>query len=142
MNALEIEADCTRLAYAYARLIDFRDYEGFTALFTPDGELNVGKPVHGRQAIFESCMKRPATLRSRHVISNVHVEPLDARRARGMNYVTIYRHVGEASQQRGPAPLDQPAAVGHYEDRYERTDEGWLIARRTLHLAFRNEALF
>jgi hypothetical protein len=36
----------------------------------------------------------------------------------------------------------QPAAVGHYEDRFLRTAEGWRFARRKLHLAFRNPESF
>ena len=31
MNPASIIAACTELTYAYARLIDFRDYEGFAA---------------------------------------------------------------------------------------------------------------
>ena len=142
MNAARIIAACTELTYAYARLIDFRDYEGFAALFADDGVLDVGQPLAGPAAIFASCMKRPENLRSRHVVSNVFVEPLSADTARGINYVTVYRHVGPASLERGPAPLDQPAAVGHYEDRYVCTEDGWRFANRKLHLAFVQENAF
>ncbi len=139
--SVEIEMACTKLAYAYARLIDFRDYEGFAALFTEDGELDVGKPIHGADAIFEAISKRPQTLRRRHVISNVFVEALDPQTARGMNYLTLFRHIGDESLESGPVSFDQPAAVGHYEDRYALTPDGWRISRRKLHLAFRNENL-
>ena len=140
MNEREIERACERLVSAYARLIDFRDYEGFSELFAGDGELDTGRPAVGPAEIFKHCMRRPETLRSRHLMSNVHIEVLSATEARGMSYVTIYRHVGPESLARGPAPLAPAAAVGHYEDRYRLTPEGWRFARRKLHLAFRDES--
>ena len=57
--------------------------------------------------------------------------------ARGISYLTLYRHVGPESLKGAPVAFDGPAGVGHYEDRFENTDEGWWIKRRKLHFAFR-----
>ena len=141
MSATEVQAACEALVYAYARLIDFRDYEGSASLFAEDGELETGRPVVGRQAIFDSLMNRPEDLRSRHVMSNVYVDVLDSHNARGISYLTLYRHIGEASLKAAPAPLNGPAAIGHYEDRYRLTDDGWRFSRRKLHIAFANDQL-
>ena len=139
-EALAIERACEQLSYAYARSVDFRDYDTFAELFAEDGVLDTSAELVGRDAIRASLNKRPDELRSRHVLTNVYTEVLDQNTARGISYLTLYRHLGAESLERGPVEFDAPAAVGHYEDRFVRTDEGWLFARRKLHLAFRNPA--
>ncbi|HEX7035096.1 MAG TPA: nuclear transport factor 2 family protein [Pseudomonadales bacterium] len=136
-----VERACTQLSIAYARAIDFRDYDAFVLLFTEDGVLDVGTTLHGRDAIREWLRHRPDELRSRHVISNVFVDVLGPDEARGISYLTLYRHHGEESVRFGPVPLTGPAAVGHYEDRFVRTEEGWLFRSRRAHIAFRNPDL-
>jgi ketosteroid isomerase-like protein len=137
-----IERACTALSIAYARAVDFRDYDAFVLLFTEDATLDVGRPLHGREAIRESLRRRPDELRSRHVITNVFIDVLSPDSARGISYLTLYRHHGEESVRRGPVPLQGPAAVGHYEDRFTRTNAGWLFSARRAHLAFRDAAQF
>jgi hypothetical protein len=75
------------------------------------------------------------------VLTNLFVDVVDRDTARGICYLTLYRHVGPESLQRDPVELESPAAVGHYEDRFARTPDGFRIAQRKLHLAFRNSAL-
>ncbi|MEZ5557293.1 MAG: nuclear transport factor 2 family protein [Pseudomonadales bacterium] len=137
-----IREQCEALVISYARAIDFRDYDHFLELFTTDAQLDTGRPLKGLAAIRESLRHRPDELRSRHVMSNLFVDVLDAENARGIAYLTLYRHVGDDSVRFGPVPLDGPAAVGHYEDRYQRTAGGWRFAARKLQLAFRNPAKF
>ncbi len=137
-----IERACEQLQYAYARFIDFRDYEGFTELFTVDGALDAGLELKGRDAIFSSCQKRSAGLRSRHVITNSFVDVLSHDQARGICYLSLYRLDQKESAKPGPLPLSGPAAVGHYQDSFKLTAEGWKIAHRKLHLAFRDDAQF
>lgn len=133
-----VERACTDLSIAYARAIDFRDYDAFVLLFTEDGVLDVGKPLHGREAIRESLRGRPDELRSRHVITNVFIDVLGPDEARGISYLTLYRHHGEESVRFGAVPLRGPAAVGHYEDRFVRIGSEWLFRSRRVHLAFRD----
>lgn len=133
-----VERACTQLSIAYARAVDFRDYDAFVLLFTEDGVLDAGEPLHGRDAIREALRHRPDALRSRHVISNVFIDVLRPDAARGISYFTLYRHHGDESLRHGPAPLRGAAAVGHYEDRFVRTDAGWLFGSRRAHLAFRD----
>jgi ketosteroid isomerase-like protein len=129
---------CEQLSIAYARAVDFRDYDTLVRLFTEDGVLDVtGTPLQGRAAIAKAIFSRPDELRSRHVLTNIFIDVLGADEARGISYLTLYRHVGPESLTGAPAPLDGPAAVGHYEDRFARTPEGWRFVRRQLHLAFR-----
>lgn len=137
-----IERACEQLQYAYARFIDFRDYEGFTELFTIDGVLDAGLELKGRDAIFSSCQKRSAGLRSRHVISNNFIDVLSHDLARGICYLSLYRLDHKGSPKPGPLPMPGPAAVGHYQDSFKLVDDVWRIAHRKLHLAFRDDSQF
>jgi 3-phenylpropionate/cinnamic acid dioxygenase small subunit len=132
-----ISRACEALSIAYARAVDFRDYDYFVTLFTEDGVLDTGRPLEGRTAIAEALSHRSDELRSRHVITNVFIDVLNENEARGISYLTLYRHVGPESLKGEPIAFDGPAAVGHYEDRFENTSEGWKIKRRKLHFAFR-----
>ncbi len=138
----DIERACEQLQYAYARFIDFRDYEGFTELFTPDGVLDTGVELKGREAIFNSCQKRPSSLRSRHVITNSFIDVLGQDQARGICYLTLYRLTSREPPGAGPLPMPGPAAVGHYQDSFKRTGDDWKITHRKLHLAFRDDSQF
>ena len=109
-----------------------RRYDLFAELFTEDGHLNAGGPVDGREAIRRRMAQRPDRLRSRHVLTNIHVEVLDADHARGITYLSLYRHIGDESLGEGPIEFAGPAGVGHYEDEFVRTASGWRIARRVL----------
>ena len=133
----EIRDECEALSIAYARAVDFRDYEAFVELFTEDGVLDVGTPLKGRAAIRKAMIKRPDELRSRHVLTNIFVDVVDENSARGISYLTLYRHVGPECLLGQPVDFSGPAAVGHYEDQFARTRDGFRIKHRKLHLSFR-----
>lgn len=141
-DTLRIERACTALSIGYARAIDFRDQDALLELFVDDATLEVGETLHGRAAIRDWLGRRPDELRSRHVVSNVFVDVLSHDEARGISYLTLYRHLGAESVRFGPAPLRGPAAVGHYEDRFVRGADGWRFRSRRLHLAFKNPEAF
>lgn len=144
-QALIIRQQCEAVSVAYARAVDFRDYDACLALFTEDGVLDVGKPMIGRASIQKSFSKRPDELRSRHVLTNIFIDPIDPEHARGISYLTLYRHVGKESLARDPIAFDGPAAIGHYEDRFVCVNpelQTWLFESRKLHLAFRQAKLF
>ncbi len=134
----DIVKACESLSIAYARAVDFRDYDAFAELFAEDGVLDVGRPINGKAAIAKSMTKRPDELRSRHVLTNIFIDVIDEDHARGISYLTLYRHNGKQSLVAGPVPFTGPAAIGHYEDRFVRTAQGWRFERRSLMLAFRN----
>ncbi|MBI4766212.1 MAG: nuclear transport factor 2 family protein [Deltaproteobacteria bacterium] len=136
----KIEDECTKLSIAYARHVDFKEYDQFVRLFTEDGELNVtGKPVKGRVKIARSVSLRPEGLRSRHVLTNIYIKVIDEEHAEGLSYLTLYRHTGEGLEgdDQGPRIISGSSAVGHYADRFIRTEEGWRFSSRVLHFAFR-----
>jgi hypothetical protein len=142
LERIEIERACEQLSIAYARHVDFKEYDRFAELFTEDGHLNAGGPVDGRAAIRRRMAQRSDRLRSRHVLTNIWVEVIDADHARGITYLSLYRHIGDESLGEGPIEFAGPAAVGHYEDEFVRTASGWRIARRVLRFAFRRADAF
>ena len=100
MNAIErlaIERECEQLMIAYARGIDFRDYDNVAHLFTEDGVLDVGNPLHGRAAIQAALARRPYELRSRHVLTNLFVDVVSALEAAvaGDGYGLLLCNLGE-----------------------------------------------
>lgn len=133
----DIRDQCEALSIAYARAIDFRDYDAFAELFADDGVLDVGTPLKGRSAIRAALDNRPDELKSRHVLTNIFVDVVDADSARGISYLTLYRHVGPESLLGKPINFDGPAAVGHYEDQFVRTPAGFRFKYRLLHMTFR-----
>ncbi len=73
------------------------------------------------------------------MLTNIFIEVQDSLHARGISYLTLYRHVGtESLRAEIPVPSTLPTAVGHYEDAFVLTDAGWRFKTRTLHVAFRN----
>lgn len=137
-----IEYDCTKLSIAYARHVDFKEYDQFVELFAEDGELNTtGKAVKGREKITKAMARRPQGLRSRHVLTNIYIRVIDEDHADGLSYLSLYRHTGEGldAEDQSPRIISGPAFIGHYEDRFIRTEEGWRFASRVLHFAFRVE---
>lgn len=142
IERLSIERACEQLQYAYARYIDFRDYEGFAEVFALDGVLSAGIELKGREAIFLSCQARAPDLRSRHVITNCFIDVEDASNARGICYVSLFQTTTKGLASHQPARMPGPALIGHYQDRFVLTPEGWKFRHRTLHVAFQEDTRF
>ena len=114
-----------KLSQRYAAAVDARDWDAGAALFTEDGVLVVPDPPehlgpvhasHGRGEIRTALAMLEATDRTRHEMSGV--EP-DGRVACVAHHV-----VGERC-------IDWHL---HYADEYRETQDGWLFARRELHI--------
>ena len=61
-RARDIRDECEALSIAYARAVDFRDYDSFVELFAEDGELDTGAPLIGRESIKKALGRRPDEL--------------------------------------------------------------------------------
>lgn len=142
MEKLFIERECKALSIAYARHLDFHEYDAFSDLFTEAGHLDAGRAFDGRENIRKAMARRTDKLRSRHVLTNIFIDVIDANRAIGISYLSLYRHIGPESLEDDAVVFDAPAAVGHYTDQFERTTDGWRFASRVLEFAFRNPTKF
>ena len=133
---------CSRLFINYARFVDFGDYGQFVELFTENAILSLGFDLHGKEKIRRSMTRRPADLRSRHVLSNISIDVIDDAHASGIAYLTLYRHIGPESLDDAAIQMHGPAGVGHYSNRFERTASGWRIASCQLAFAFKDPSQF
>lgn len=134
-----IRRACERLMFAYSRNADFGAAEAAAGCYVPDGRLEIdGRQFAGRAAIQQRLSDMPADQVSRHFCANFVIEVIDENHAKGTAYVILYR--GRRTEgQSGPVAMDLPLLVGHYEDQFVRSDEGWRFAARTLNVTFRRE---
>ena len=138
MDELEVlvaERACDRLAAQYAHAIDLGHAERVADLFTDDGVWeSAERKLEGGDSIRAAFAGRAGMDRtSRHVCTTSVITVDGPGDATGITYFTLYRHDGPAD---GPAPLDGPSIVGHYEDRFVLTGAGWRFAHRKAVAAF------
>lgn len=123
-----------QLIQRHAWLIDHGEADKVGELFAEDGALyGIGPDKVGRAAIAEWGRQRAAMTerRSRHLQSNILIEPLAADAARGWVALTLYRHDGPGQ---GSAT---PLLIAEYADRYAREPDGsWLFTERRLTVLF------
>lgn len=123
-----------RLIQRHAWLIDHGAADRVGDLFAEDAVLyGVGIDKIGREAIAEWGRQRAAMTerRSRHLHSNILIEPVAPDAARGWVGLTLYRHDGPGE---GSAT---PLLIAEYTDRYARAPDGtWLFRERRLAVLF------
>ncbi|MGP3971357.1 nuclear transport factor 2 family protein [Streptomyces sp. 6N223] len=137
LERLLVERACERLILELVRRLDLGEPGTVAELFTPDGvwEWPAGeRRVEGQEALRAYFGSRPADRLSRRICTNVLVTVDSPDAARATTYFATYRVDGWAEGTLVPPRL--PANVGHYEDTFRRADGAWLLARRTLVLAF------
>lgn len=123
-----------QLIQRHARLIDHGKADRIGELFAEDAVLyGIGPDKIGRAAIAEWGRQRAALTerRSRHLQSNILIEPLSPETARGWVALTLYRHDGPGE---GTA---MPLLIAEYADHYRKAPDGaWLFAERRLSVLF------
>lgn len=134
LDILAIEHACVRLQTQYCVCADCCDIEGFVSLFTEDASIKV--PEHpafvGRAAIRASMQALAATgVTMRHIMTNSLVDVRDNNNATGLCYLIAYGSTAPADAS-GWRPMETPGTVGHYEDEFRRTSDGWRFASRVL----------
>jgi 3-phenylpropionate/cinnamic acid dioxygenase small subunit len=125
---------CERLLLELADLTDHGPYDQIAELFTEDGEFDRdGTVVSGREALRDLYAERPASLMTRHMVSNVIVTMVSEREATSQAYATVYRYrSSEAAKPVPPVVCHGPESVAEYQDHLVRTPEGWKLRRRVL----------
>ncbi|HTM95420.1 MAG TPA: nuclear transport factor 2 family protein [Croceibacterium sp.] len=124
-----IEAECARLPLLYAKYADNGDHAALAGLFAENATygrpFQPDDPLRGRGSIQAMFRDRKPIL-VRHIVTNVIVEVIDERHAKGTSYLTMLSN--HASTQ--PPQEAGGLYVGDFEDQYVRTDEGWKFASR------------
>ncbi|SFJ07169.1 SnoaL-like domain-containing protein [Bosea sp. OK403] len=122
------------LIQRHAWLIDHGESDRIGELFTQDAALyGIGPDKLGRAAIANWGAERAAMRdrRSRHVQSNILIEPISPETARGCVVLTLYRHDGP-----GPGSAT-PFLICEYDDRYRKdADRAWRFTERRLSVLF------
>jgi ketosteroid isomerase-like protein len=122
------------LIYRYCDRIDRGDFAGIAQLFA-HAEIHVPAlpaPVRGVAAIeamytqFTRLYPETGTPRTRHVTSNVIIEPDGANAARAQSYVLVH-------QATDVLPL-QPIIGGRYFDRFAKTEGAWRFTERRMEM--------
>ena len=137
MNQPEATAEdvvqLTQRLNAFFSHLDERRYEELAAIFLPDGRwLRQGHWLDGRDPILVAMKARPATMRVRHIISNVVVTARSADEAEVRAYMTAYRGL------EGQAPaLFSINLVGNV---FLRQAGRWMLAEQQLVREFEFEA--
>ena len=122
------------LIYRYCDRIDRGDFAGLGALFAHAALYvpAVAEPVRGAEAVaamytaFTRVYPETGTPRTRHVTSNVIIEPDGADAARSESYVMVH--------QATPVLPLQPIIGGRYYDRFERVGGAWRFSERRIEI--------
>ncbi len=127
---MAIEHDCARLAVDYSHYADTQQLDAWSMLFAEDAEMTLfGQTHRGRAAILASLNGgNGGEMATFHSNSNIRVDVVSADEARGTVGVTLFA----APRKDGVAQVKEitPAVVGHYDDVYRKTADGWKIAKR------------
>jgi len=129
MNEPEATAEdivqLTQRLHAFFSHLDERRYEELAAMFLPEGRwLRQGRWIEGRDAILAAMKDRPASVRVRHVISNVVATRRSADEAEVQAYMTAYRRL-----EGQPPALFSINTVGNV---FRRQAGAWLLAEQQL----------
>jgi len=141
------------LSLGYAAAVDALDGDAFAALFTEDGELWVPDPSQGPEPTV--CRSGAGSLRripsglARYHVTHHRVGPAEyvvtGDSATG-EVTGVAHHLTVSVTDPPDAPTASAGGPGidtvwflRYEDRYRREDDGWRIARRSLHLRWIEE---
>ncbi|MFJ1970998.1 nuclear transport factor 2 family protein [Streptomyces sp. NPDC087903] len=137
LDRLLAERACERLVLDFVHRLDLGEPSSVAELFTEDGSWawpEGERLVEGREALRAYFGSRPADRVSRRLMSNVLATVTSPDTATATSYFTTYRIDGHAGTM---VPAGPPVQVGHYEDTFHQSSDGtWLLASRTLFLAF------
>jgi len=135
-----IELACSKLVNLYYHYNDTLDFKAASALFTVNGAF--ARPTDpenftvGRDNILAAFEARPNDRIARHIISNIIINPIDAERARGSCYATLFMAPIDAEQARFGVKANASQLMGEFDMDFALTADGWKIARSTGRIIF------
>lgn len=109
-----------------AAAIDGRDWETIRSVFTADAH-GYGKNGGPEVIIAQMRAHLDGVGPTQHLLGNHRVD-VDGDSARTLTYARVY-HVGA-----GPMEGSFYECLGEYDDRWLRTEAGWLLARRSFEI--------
>ncbi|MBD9422408.1 MULTISPECIES: nuclear transport factor 2 family protein [Achromobacter] len=129
---------CIAAIQRFAMLVDAARYDEAADLFAVDGVLQrPDERIEGRAALLSSFKARPVQRLTRHILTNVLLEPVSPGQIRAFSYVSVYRHLGqEPLPPVLPVAARQPETIAEYSDELCLRDGQWLLRNRTVRPVF------
>lgn len=133
-SKLVVEWRATKTVARLFHYLDARDYDAVAALFTPEGVwMRMGQKLVGQAGIRAAMAGRPATLSTRHIVSNL-IADADESGVDARYYLTVF---DDPDSDSGPGLLNGPSAIFLCQDRLVEMDAGWRFASRHPELVFK-----
>jgi hypothetical protein len=128
---------CQQTVLRLYHTLDHSDYTAASTCFTPDGCWERGGvPLNGQQQILESLRKRPATLFTRHYVSNFLVLEHRGTTAKAAFSLTVYR-LDKGEPATLPVAGTMPAMLADVICELTCNDSGdWLIQQLGVQITF------
>lgn len=130
---MEIERACERIVHAYVRALDLGDMNAAADLFAENGSfarpMTPDQVIVGREAIRASLLARPATLRTRHLSTNVMIDAQGAESASGVSSLTMISTTPAEGAQ-PPFASAGPIWFGEMKDQFVLEGGQWKFLER------------
>lgn len=126
--------ECEELILNVAWLTDHGPHTQIIDFYTSNGSFNRDGEVYvGRSSLEEMYKKRPASLFTRHVISNIQVKILSENDASATSYATVFRFRSkDGNPPVPPVKTSGPESVSEYHDTLVKEAGIWKISSRIL----------
>jgi SnoaL-like domain len=119
---------CLQVTHQLFYFLDESRYRELAGLFAPDGRWQrQGELLVGRDQILQAMLKRPATQRTRHVITNGFIESQSDARVHLVAYMVAYRF-DDGQTHAGPVQISRPFRMSVVRAVMRQAKENWEIA--------------
>lgn len=120
---------CNDLLVRLCTALDSGDNDAAADCFAEDAVLELPAGEKRGPEVRAVLNARPASVTTRHVMTNVIVEPEGEACARGAGYILVYRVPTAADSARPLALPATPQAAGDWRISFVDTPRGWRISR-------------
>jgi hypothetical protein len=137
MDALRemlLAKECESLILEVAWLTDHGPHNQIVDLYTLNGSFSRDGEVYvGSASLAEMYKKRPASLFTRHILSNIQVKMMSETDAIATSYATVFRYRSDdGSPPIPPVNCSSPESVSEYHDTFIKEAGVWKISSRVL----------
>ncbi len=131
LEKIIIQRACEELVLRAHLYTDRCEHDKIMGLFAPDIVIDhvVVGTMSGTAAVQKYYDAKITTIVGQHNTSNIIIDVIDGDNATGVAYYAFYY---AAPGTKIPAPLNGPAVVGYYTDKFKRVNGQWKFAYRKM----------